>query len=111
MQPRLERERRTVAAMIQLFCRARHGGGAGLCAACAELLSYTEARLAHCPFHADKPACAYCPAHCYAPAQRDQIRAVMRCAGPRMLWRHPVLALRHFLDTRRTTRPHAVGKR
>jgi len=100
MQPRLERERRTVAAMIQLFCRARHGAGASLCVACAELLRYTEARLAHCPFHADKPACAYCPTHCYAPAQRAQIRTVMRYAGPRMLWRHPVLALRHVLDSK-----------
>jgi hypothetical protein len=104
MQPRLDRERRTVAAMIRLFCRAQHGGGPELCAACADLLRYTEARLAHCPFHAEKPACAYCPVHCYAPKQREQIRTVMRFTGPRMLWRHPVRALWHLLYSRRTPR-------
>jgi hypothetical protein len=105
MQPRLDRERRTVAAMIRLFCHAQHGGGRELCAACADLLRYAEARLAHCPFHAEKPACAYCPVHCYAPKQREQIRTVMCFAGPRMFWRHPVRALRHLLDSRRTPRP------
>jgi hypothetical protein len=28
---------------------------------------------------------------------RARIQTVMRYAGPRMLWRHPVLALRHFV--------------
>jgi hypothetical protein len=29
---------------------------------------------------------------------RRRIRAVMRYAGPRILFRHPMLALRHMLD-------------
>jgi len=29
---------------------------------------------------------------------RERIRAVMRYAGPRMLWRHPLLALLHLAD-------------
>jgi hypothetical protein len=32
---------------------------------------------------------------------RARIRAVMRYAGPRMLFRHPVLAFFHLLDRRR----------
>ena len=106
MQPRLERERRTVAAMIRIYCRARHGGGLELCGACTDLLRYTAARLAHCPFQAGKPTCAHCAVHCYAPPQRELIRTVMRFAGPRMLWRHPVLALGHLLDHRRTPPPN-----
>ena len=39
--PRIERERKTVEAMIRLFCRNRHGGG-DLCPACEELLAYAE---------------------------------------------------------------------
>ena len=31
-------------------------------------------------------------------ARREQVKAVMRYAGPRILWRHPVLSLRHWLD-------------
>ena len=102
MHARQQRERRTVAAMIKIFCRAHHGGGADLCADCADLLRYSEARLSHCPFHAEKPSCVHCTVHCYAPTQREQIRLVMRFAGPRMLWRHPLLALGHLIDKRRT---------
>jgi hypothetical protein len=32
---------------------------------------------------------------------REQVKAVMRYAGPRMLYRHPILTLFHFLDGRR----------
>jgi len=101
--PRLARERRTVAAMIRIYCRAHHGAGQ-LCAECSELLEYALSRLDRCPFAPDKPTCAKCPIHCYKPAMRQQIRAVMRFAGPRMIYRHPYLALRHFLDGRRMPR-------
>jgi hypothetical protein len=32
---------------------------------------------------------------------REQMRAVMRYSGPRMILAHPVMALRHVLDARR----------
>ncbi|HPC81737.1 MAG TPA: nitrous oxide-stimulated promoter family protein [Thermoanaerobaculaceae bacterium] len=101
---RLDRERRTVLAMIRLYCRARHGGPEP-CGECRALGEYAAGRLARCPFSEDKPTCADCPVHCYAPAMRERIREVMRWAGPRMLWRHPILAVRHLLDGRRRPRP------
>lgn len=110
-QRRLERERRTIALMVGLYCRAqRHpAGGDGLCAACGELLAYAMRRVDKCPFQAEKPACARCPVHCYQPRMREQVRAVMRIAGPRMLIRHPVLTLRHYLDVW-TRRPAARSR-
>lgn len=101
---RLERERRTVLAMIRLYCRARHGGRK-LCAECRALGEYASGRLGRCPFGEGKPTCAACPVHCYAPAMRERIREVMRRAGPRMLWHHPLLAVRHLLDGRRRLDP------
>ena len=98
---RLDRERRTVEAMIRLYCKGRHGNPAGLCADCAALWDYVQRRLERCPFQENKPTCANCPIHCYQPALREQIHAVMRYAGPRMLWRHPILALRHMRDAAR----------
>lgn len=95
---RLDRERRTVAAMIRFYCKHQHGRTSQLCVECAELWDYVQLRLERCPFQENKPTCAKCPAHCYQPARRTQIQAVMRFAGPRMLWRHPVLAIRHLLD-------------
>jgi hypothetical protein len=107
LHPRLEREAKTVGAMIRLYCREQHGGAAGLCADCQELLDYANLRLAKCPFQEGKTTCANCRVHCYKPAMRERVRVVMRYAGPRMLYRHPVLAVRHLLDGRRkeATRP------
>jgi hypothetical protein len=84
--------------MIALTCRDLHGGGRrNLCAACLELRGYAHQRLVRCPFGADKPTCANCRIHCYKPEMRERVRQVMRHAGPRMLVRHPVLALMHLI--------------
>ena len=48
-----------------------------------------------------KPTCANCLVHCYSADKREQIRVVMRWAGPRMLLLHPILGISHMLDGRR----------
>ena len=73
----------------------------GLCAECATLLHYATRRLDRCVFGDDKPTCAKCKVHCYSRPMRERIAEVMRFAGPRMVWRHPVLALAHLRDGRR----------
>jgi hypothetical protein len=98
--PRIARESRTVAAMISLYCRAQHGDGR-LCLDCSELLAYANQRLRACPFQDGKTTCAKCPVHCFQPVMKDKIRTVMRYSGPRMLCRHPVLAVHHLLDRTR----------
>ncbi len=102
---RLERERQTLAAMIRCYCQGVHGTASGLCDACQELLDYATARLERCPFQADKPTCAKCPIHCYQPDRREQTKTVMRYAGPRLIWRHPILSIRHMLDAYRRIPP------
>lgn len=108
--PRMTREFDTLAAMMRIHCADRHAtvmhDDRGLCPGCAELLAYARKRLAYCPFGVDKPTCANCQVHCYGRRQREAVRGVMRYAGPRMLWRHPVLALAHLLiDGRRPAPP------
>lgn len=92
----LQQEQATVANMISLYCRAKHGTTGGLCPDCQELLAYAHARLAYCAFMPEKPACAKCPVHCYQEAYRDKMREVMRFAGPRMLLVDPISAFRHL---------------
>ena len=99
--PRMNRERKTIEAMIRLCCSAQHESDGELCAECADLLAYAMARLDRCPFQEGKTTCAKCPVHCYRPDKREQVRAVMRFSGPRMLHRHPILTLFHFIDVRR----------
>jgi hypothetical protein len=101
---RLARERRTINAMIAIYCRDHHQRR-GLCVACAGLAEYAGARLDRCPYGTAKPTCVNCPIHCYAQRMRDAVREVMRYAGPRMLRRHPVLAIAHLLDGRREAPP------
>ncbi|MGD9253904.1 MAG: nitrous oxide-stimulated promoter family protein [Holophagae bacterium] len=102
--PRLRRERKTVRAMVAMYC-AHHHGRDGLCDECVELADYAERRLDRCPYGGGKPACTKCPIHCYRPEARERMREVMRFAGPRMLWRHPYLAIRHLLDDRKPVPP------
>ncbi len=93
---RLAREWKTVTAMIHIYCRDQHG--AGLCPECQDLTRYVRLRLDHCRFGQEKPTCARCPVHCYQRERRETIKAVMRYAGPRMVWEHPWLSLCHLLD-------------
>jgi hypothetical protein len=97
-RPRMAREHKTVEAMVRIYCRGNHRIGGALCSDCRELLDYAKERLDKCPFQEGKTTCAKCPVHCYRPAMRERIQAVMRYAGPRMLWRHPVLAMLHLVD-------------
>ncbi len=99
--PRMQRERRTVERMIALFCRDHHHPEAGLCDECGELQGYALLRLSRCPFQENKTTCGNCPVHCYKPSMREKIREVMRYSGPRLMLRHPWLALAHLLDGRR----------
>ena len=97
----MDREKRTVSAMIQLYCRGVHGSQRQLCADCAKLEQYALGRLERCSFGSGKPVCANCSVHCYSKAMRQRIQEVMRYAGPRMILRHPVLAVGHVLDKRK----------
>ena len=106
-EKRLAREWQTIAAMIDCYCRHVHATSGVLCPDCQGLMDYASIRLERCRFGSEKPVCAKCPVHCYQRARRDQVRAVMRYAGPRMLWQHPVLSLRHWLDGFR--RAPAIG--
>jgi hypothetical protein len=102
---RLAREEQTIAAMVEMYCRYHHDAAerdaGGLCPECAELMTYARVRLDKCRYGTEKPTCAACPTHCYKPAMRERVREVMRYSGPRMLKRHPVLAVAHLVDGRR----------
>jgi hypothetical protein len=95
---RLDREKKTLEAMIALYCRNQHNAATVPCHECAALLAYAHQRLDRCPWGEGKPTCLKCPIHCYEPEMREQVRRVMRYAGPRMLLHHPIMAIAHLLD-------------
>ena len=96
---RFERERKTISAMVQLHCQDNHDQTRGICDECADLQGYAFLRLDKCPFGDSKPTCAKCVIHCYKPAMREKIKNVMRYSGPKVTFRHPILALFHVIDS------------
>ncbi len=99
--PRIDRESKTVEAMINIYCHNLHRTKNNLCTKCQKLLEYAHLRLQRCPFGEGKTTCAKCPVHCYKSDMREEIRAVMRYSGPRMFHKHPILTVYHYIDGRR----------
>ena len=102
LHPRMQREVKTIKAMIRLYCKAHHHRGGNLCESCHELQTYSIQRLANCPFQDKKTTCGACTVHCYKPSMKKKVLDVMRYSGPRMMLHHPVLALSHLLDEKRS---------
>ena len=105
IETKREREKKTVSFMIRLYCHKNHGTrGDSLCPDCAALRDYAISRSDRCPFMETKTFCSNCRVHCYKPRMREQIRQVMRFSGPRMLLYHPVMALRHVIESQKEKR-------
>jgi hypothetical protein len=89
-------EKKTLETMIGMY--GRHATRKGIPGVgCEELQAYAFKRIDKCRFGDSKPNCKDCPVHCYTPEMKEKIKVVMRYAGPRMIYRHPIMALRHLL--------------
>ena len=100
IQTKRKQEKETVTLMIRLYCRKKHGGKE-LCPACAELDAYAQLRSDKCPFMETKTFCSNCKVHCYKKDMREKIREVMRFSGPRMIFHHPIMAIRHVIESKK----------
>ncbi len=100
VESKREREKKTVSLMIHLYCRKKHGGKE-LCPECAALDAYALARIEKGPFMETKTFCSACKVHCYKPEMREKIREVMRFSGPRMIFHHPIMAIRHVIESKK----------
>lgn len=99
------KELQVVELMIKIYCRKKHHTHKGqLCAECSGLLEYAQMRRQKCPWGDNKPFCSNCKIHCYKADMRQKIREVMRFSGKRMIWSHPVLAIKHVSQTLRQKR-------
>lgn len=96
----LNTEFKTIEAMVKIYCKDHHGTDC-LCKQCEDFLEYAFTRLDRCPYGEAKPTCKLCPIHCYKADYREMSRKIMRYAGPRMLLKHPFLAIRHLIAEKR----------
>ena len=101
MISRIKREKNTVGIMIKMYCDHHHSKIDSICSECNDLTEFTNERIDKCVFQEDKPVCSECQIHCYKHDMREKIKTVMRFAGPRMIFRHPIIGIRHLIDKRR----------
>lgn len=101
VETKRQREKKTVALMIKLYCRKKHGTKNEICPECKALSEYAAMRSDKCPFMESKTFCSNCKVHCYKPDMREKIREVMRFSGPRMILYHPIMAVRHVIESKK----------
>ncbi|MBY8985513.1 MAG: nitrous oxide-stimulated promoter family protein [Candidatus Lokiarchaeota archaeon] len=103
----LNKEKKTIRTMIYMYCKNIHDSNYKLCQDCSELFEYAEEKLKNCSYGENKPTCEKCPIHCYKPDAREKIQKVMRYAGPRMIYTHPVMGFRHlFRKIKKSVNPN-----
>lgn len=97
-----EKEIEVVTLMIRHYCHGKHKTRKHeLCPECAGLSEYVKMRRIKCPHKENKPFCANCKIHCYKQEMRQRIREVMRYSGPRIVFRHPFISLKHLIESKR----------
>ena len=115
MPDNLERDLKTLALFISIYCRHRHqtvpkapaqmrihnvaaiaGRPVELCDDCTKLLIHAFVKRTNCPMD-PKPQCKHCPSHCYAPKYRAKIQEVMRFSGKKLLYGGRLDYLFHLL--------------
>ncbi len=86
--------------MIVIYCKAHHEQETNhsLCNECQGILDYALKKIELCPQMDNKPTCERCSIHCYRKEERETIRNIMRYAGPRMMFKHPIAAIVHIFD-------------
>lgn len=101
-----EREMRTISQMVALYCAGNHAVedrtltaqcGEAVCPACARIDASAVLHTERCRKMEVKTTCEECGNHCYSTEAREEICGVMRYAGPRMLTKHPIAAIRHLI--------------
>lgn len=98
---RIENEKYIVDEMIKLYCHKKHHSKKNdLCLECQNLVSYCHYRLSLCHFKENKTFCSNCKIHCYIKENREKIKKVMSFSGPRMLIYHPIIAMKHVIETK-----------
>lgn len=100
--------------MIKIYCHGKHHTkGDELCPQCRRFEEYAWARTDKCPFMETKTFCSACKVHCYSKEMRPYVKKVMKYAGPRMLFHHPILAALHGYVTiaqKRKAKKHITKK-
>ena len=96
---RIEKDKRTLEFMIDLYCKKKHKLGLDDCPECKELYNYAANRLEKCKYGENKTSCKKCSSHCYHTDMKEKIKEVMRFSGPRVIIFRPHHYVRYILKS------------
>lgn len=102
-----ENEKKTMLCMIEIYCMNNHKeyhkfynktfGGKNICKECENIYNYASIRTDKCKFIDTKTFCSACSSQCYNKDMKEKIKNIMHFSGKRMLFHHPIIALKHVI--------------
>lgn len=93
-----DKEKEVLSLMIEIYCKGNKHNGGNICKSCQRLMDYSNKRVDLCPFMETKTFCQSCQVHCFEETMRAKIKEVMKYSGPRMIFYHPLITLKHGID-------------
>ena len=94
-QIRIEHEISVINTMIDVFYKNKKHKKEYTIIEIEELKNYCASKIHNCPVMVKKTFCSSCEIHCYDSNHRAFIKKIMRYSGPRMLFYHPILLIKH----------------
>ncbi len=94
---KIDKEKRTLKFMINLYCEKKHKLGIEDCSNCKELYDYAANRLDGCRYGENKTSCKSCIVHCFSNEKREEIKKIMRFSGPRIIFYRPYYYISYIL--------------
>lgn len=92
-----KQEVKTLLKIISIDCNHKHNTHKDkLCEECLLLFEYAEKKIESCVYGDGKPVCSGCYIHCYSPEMREKIIGCMKYAGPKMIYKSPILTIRYL---------------
>lgn len=104
VQTKREKEKEILELMVRIYCNGNHhekASGEKLCPQCRDLQNYADRKIDACRFMETKTFCSNCKVHCYKKDMRERVKSVMRYSAPRMIMYHPLLAVRHLIESKK----------
>lgn len=96
-QTKINNEISVIITMIDIFYKNKKHKNQYTSTEIEELKNYCKSRVDNCPVILEKSFCSSCKIHCYDEEHRALIKKVMKYSGPRMIYYHPILLVKHLL--------------
>lgn len=88
-------EKEVFDKMTLIYCKG-HKHKDPLCDDCKKIVEYAHKRIDNCRLGDEKTFCSKCTIHCFKEDIRNDVKKIMSYSGPRMIFHHPIMAIKHL---------------